>query len=272
MSIKWTDLKCRAKQCFSFACWPLWTMGGLFLLLISVPFVFGPWAWGSVIMILAGIGATQIGAKYREILQKALVRACASQEQGLEPVNPSISNEEKTKLEELKEAIKNRANPPHKDAQEALDSFLNQAVGTWSMVVLIIGIIATLAIRTSIGIEVASWVSRIIVFLAVGALGLFIWFTMYGGGTELSSLFVYYGHKKRWPPSGKLTLFRVLVLVAYSILVFAVNWPTTPANSTLNPAQHDSHLSKLSAANIDANTITNLVGMTNYNSGPSGNK
>ena len=206
--------------------WPLFCIWGLVVVLFAIPIMLGRWAWQPLVMIVFGIVATQIGAIFRQKLVKNLFGEFALREhlnrQGTEP--DQIGEADKTKLVEFKSAVETRISPPNKVAQDALDSYLNQAVGTLSMVILCFGIVFALVFRALLGIPGPSWIIPLLVVVAMLVMAWLIWYVL-GKFNDPNSLIIYYGHKKLAPPSGAATVSRVIVLILYCCLVFAASWP-----------------------------------------------
>jgi hypothetical protein len=234
--------------------WPLWLVWALVIVLVlmPMPFMLGRWAFQPVLMIFASVIATQIGSRYGQTTLNHLVRTLTYKDpDGAETAQ--VSEEEKRKLNVLKEAIETRLQPEKKEGHGAVDSYLNQVAGSWAMVILIIGLAIMLSTRPYLGIQNPPWMGNVIIIALLLIIGLLIWIAT-KGIVGSKSIIIYCGHNKIYPPNGALTIFRAAVLIIYGCLVFAAYWPKPLIVPNVESNLNNNNMASILTTNIQNKT------------------
>ncbi len=205
--------------------WPQYLMWLLVIVLAVSPFVLGRWAWQPIIVVATGVIATQIASRFGQTTLEALAKTFTYN--GSSDRQEAIASESaETGVAQIKEVIEMRIRKGNKEAREALESYLNQVVGSWGMVILVVGAIVAIVVRPYLGIPNPSWMNLVLIVSILLTVALLIWLTT-TGFVGSRAIMIYYGHHKLAPPSGPLTVFRASVLIIYSFLIFVGYWPSS---------------------------------------------
>jgi hypothetical protein len=189
---------------------------GLLSLAAILWHLFGLWVWQPLMLIGFSILGTQFGAQFgRTILINLARRLTATGTASEASADSSLPENELLKV------IKDRAEQAGTPAGIALNSYLSQVVGAFSMVILIIGVCIILMCHKILGVSRPDWAFPAAGGALVVVIMLLVWLLL-KEPLHSTTIRPYYNWTGFFPPRSPLTFFRITVVVIYSLLVFTL--------------------------------------------------